>query len=209
MRRRGLLALGLMLTACAPPGPTPDEAATASSVARLAAYSDELASTDTPRLYATYALPSIDEQTRLMIEAELGVRGADPTEELTIGAQSAAQVGVARYARSGRDAGVGGRDYDCGSFASAALAQRFFLASGGPTIDPHNLDGDGDGAACEWGTEIRRIAARPAPVPAPLARAPEPQPAILPRATSPTCYTGPRGGTYTITSGGTKDYDGC
>ena len=28
-------------------------------------------------------------------------------------------------------------------------------------------------------------------------------------ATGPTCYTGPRGGTYTLTSSGNKNYSGC
>lgn len=40
-------------------------------------------------------------------------------------------------------------DRDCGDFASQAAAQSFFLANGGPTNDPHRLDDDGDGRACE------------------------------------------------------------
>lgn len=30
-----------------------------------------------------------------------------------------------------------------------------------------------------------------------------------PRPVTPTCYTGPRGGTYTITASGRKNYGGC
>lgn len=30
-----------------------------------------------------------------------------------------------------------------------------------------------------------------------------------PAAASPVCYTGPRGGTYTLTSSGRKNYSGC
>lgn len=40
-------------------------------------------------------------------------------------------------------------DRDCGDFATQAAAQRFFLDQGGPRSDPHALDSDGDGIACE------------------------------------------------------------
>jgi endonuclease YncB( thermonuclease family) len=40
-------------------------------------------------------------------------------------------------------------DRDCGDFATQAGAQSFFLANGGPRSDPHRLDDDGDGRACE------------------------------------------------------------
>ena len=39
-------------------------------------------------------------------------------------------------------------DRDCGDFASQAAAQTFFLASS-PSTDPHRLDADGDGIACD------------------------------------------------------------
>lgn len=42
-----------------------------------------------------------------------------------------------------------GPDRDCGNFATHAEAQAFFVAAGGPGRDPHRLDGDGDGVACE------------------------------------------------------------
>jgi len=42
-----------------------------------------------------------------------------------------------------------GPDRDCGDFRSQRQAQRFFEAAGGPTRDPHRLDGDDDGVACE------------------------------------------------------------
>lgn len=40
-------------------------------------------------------------------------------------------------------------DRDCGDFASQKAAQIFFLNAGGPSYDPHYLDSDGDGIACE------------------------------------------------------------
>ncbi len=40
-------------------------------------------------------------------------------------------------------------DKDCSDFATHAEAQAFFLSQGGPSNDPHRLDSDGDGIACE------------------------------------------------------------
>jgi endonuclease YncB( thermonuclease family) len=40
-------------------------------------------------------------------------------------------------------------DRDCGDFATQAAAQEFFIDAGGPASDPHRLDSDGDGVACE------------------------------------------------------------
>ena len=42
-----------------------------------------------------------------------------------------------------------GPDRNCGDFSSWWDAQNFFLASGGPAIDRHRLDSNGDGTACE------------------------------------------------------------
>jgi endonuclease YncB( thermonuclease family) len=40
-------------------------------------------------------------------------------------------------------------DRDCSDFATQKAAQLFFLDQGGPRYDPHRLDADGDGIACE------------------------------------------------------------
>ncbi|WP_220793177.1 hypothetical protein [Nocardioides stalactiti] len=40
-------------------------------------------------------------------------------------------------------------DRDCGDFPSQRAAQIFFLNHGGPRSDPHGLDSEGDGIACE------------------------------------------------------------
>ncbi len=42
-----------------------------------------------------------------------------------------------------------GPDRDCSDFETQAEAQQFFLAAGGPQRDPHRLDADHDGVACE------------------------------------------------------------
>ena len=40
-------------------------------------------------------------------------------------------------------------DRDCSDFVSQRQAQIFFLKQGGPELDPHRLDADGDGVVCE------------------------------------------------------------
>jgi Excalibur calcium-binding domain len=40
-------------------------------------------------------------------------------------------------------------DKDCSDFSSWKQAQRFYKNHGGPQRDPHRLDGDRDGIACE------------------------------------------------------------
>lgn len=40
-------------------------------------------------------------------------------------------------------------DRDCGDFSSQAAAQSFYLKAGGPDSDPHGLDADDDGIACD------------------------------------------------------------
>lgn len=40
-------------------------------------------------------------------------------------------------------------DQDCGDFRTHSEAQRFFLEHGGPEYDPHRLDRDANGLACE------------------------------------------------------------
>ena len=49
------------------------------------------------------------------------------------------------------DAGSG-----CKKFSDQNAAQIFFLENGGPKIDFHNIDVDGDGFACKWDPAIYR-----------------------------------------------------
>lgn len=44
---------------------------------------------------------------------------------------------------------AGAQDRNCDDFDSWREAQDFFEAEGGPENDPHGLDGDNDGIACE------------------------------------------------------------
>ncbi len=133
-----------------------------------------------------------------LIEAELGTRGQFVSGTSYTGKRTAQEVGTKRFSRNS----VGDGDRDCGSFSSAADAQRFFLLNGGPATDRHNLDGDGDGYACEWGIAVRSYAAKYRPA----AKTYTPTRSYR---SGGGCYVGPRGGTYTITASGNKNYGGC
>lgn len=134
------------------------------------------------------------------IEAELGARGQTSYGTRYLGQKTAAAYGRSLYSRPAV-AGVAD-DKNCSDFASGAAAQRFFLAAGGPISDPHNLDGDGDGLACDWGRTISKVAKAKAYKPAATSRRSSGY-------SSGKCYRGPRGGTYTITASGKKNYGGC
>lgn len=114
-------------------------------------------------------------------------------------------VGTARFTR-GEDVSnnSSASDRDCNSFSSSLAAQQFFINAGGPRSDPNDLDRDGDGYACEWGTELRQRAAATEAAQRSADRARQQAARAASR-----CYTGPRGGTYTITASGNKNYDGC
>lgn len=142
----------------------------------------------------------------LLIEAELGVRDSLQCTSsygvsTYVGQKTSSTVGRKLYTRSSPTS-VGSEDKNCSDFSSSAQAQRFFLSVGGPVSDTHNLDGDGDGNACEWGKTLTSSVKRYKPKPAPVYRAARSY-------SSSRCYVGPRGGTYTITASGSKNYGGC
>jgi competence protein ComEC len=66
----------------------------------------------------------------------------------SVGTVNAAPPSIAQSAPAAPPVDAGG-DKDCGDFATHAEAQAFFVAAGGPDRDPHRLDGDNDGIACE------------------------------------------------------------
>lgn len=154
-------------------------------------------SSSTTQIWSIQGTTSSALELRLA-EAELGARGETNFGTWYIGQRTASEVGTTRYSR-GNSAGSG---KDCGDFRSAADAQRYFLLNGGPSIDRHNLDGDGDGYACEWGAYVRTTYSKYKP----KATVYSPAPSYR---SSSACYRGPRGGTYTITASGSKNYGGC
>lgn len=161
--------------------------------------SKRISDASTPQLCSAYFMNRTTARGKLMIEAELAVRGQRDCPLGRYESRSLATFGSKAYARNKTFARtVGSFDYDCSDFSSGASAQKFFLSAGGPISDIHNLDADGDGLACEWGTEARKLATytrRVIPTPS--------------RPVFSKCYVGPRGGTYTITSSGARNYDGC
>lgn len=149
----------------------------------------------TQELWTQHVLSSSPQELAL-VEAELGSRG-----EMSrlggytyLGEKTASQVGKKLYGRSE----VTSSDVNCGDFPSAASAQKYFLTHGGPASDPNGLDRDGDGLACEWGGYLKKSV-----------RYASSQRATRRASTSSRCYRGPRGGTYTITASGRKNYGGC
>lgn len=132
----------------------------------------------------------------LQVEAELYGRGMTAYGGVYLGQRSAAHVGQVRFGRVARARAM--NTHNCSDFPTSHAAQRFFLAAGGPTRDPHDLDRDGDGFACEWGVKTQAIARR--------ARV-----NVTPRRryrASYTCHTGPRGGRFAWVNG-RKDYSKC
>ncbi len=152
----------------------------------------------TAALWQVHRDPNLTPLQLAFVEAELASRGATSSGTSYIGQRTANAYGKSLYARGSSEA-LSVADRDCSSFNSSWEAQRFFLESGGPISDPHNLDGDGDGLACEWGTTLRTSARNARPAPTVRTRS----------VASSRCYVGPRGGTYTITASGARNYDGC
>ena len=184
----------------------------APSPAAAAARMQQFRAAPVPSLCATYLAAGTSLEDRLRLEAELARRGTASCEGAAIGRQSAALLGTPRWARTGGGGASGalapGQDRDCADLPGSAAAQVFFLAAGGPARDPHDLDRDGDGLACEWGPEARRLSVQPAASPRRAARASATSTAPRP-SSGRTCFTGPRGGTYTITASGNRNCDGC
>lgn len=64
-------------------------------------------------------------------------------------APSGSLGGVTPGATGGLRYDPAGPDRNCTDFATQEEAQQFFIAAGGPQKDPHRLDADHDGIACE------------------------------------------------------------
>lgn len=60
---------------------------------------------------------------------------------------TAATVVTMAFALTPTSAAAG--DKDCADFSSWKAAQKFYKNHGGPKRDPHRLDADRDGIACE------------------------------------------------------------
>lgn len=128
------------------------------------------------------------------VETILATRGQYKRDQYAyLGSRSALRVGNTLYSRSESRT----LDKNCSDFQSATQAQHYFIRNGGPLRDPAGLDRDGDGFACEWGTRLRQ------------GRKNALRTQVRQYPTTSKCYTGPRGGRYTITASGRKNYGGC
>lgn len=181
----------LLLGACAPLSPEN----------MSSAYSQASNST----LWAQHSLTS-SPLDLAFIEAELASRGQQRSSSASgqyLGQRTASAIGQQRYDRTSTVSA----DRSCSDFSSPAAAQKAFLASGGPIKDLYGLDRDGDGLACEWGTYLRRsVSSYQSALRTARATTVRSTPR---RRSSGRCYVGPRGGTYTITASGNKNYNGC
>lgn len=110
---------------------------------------------ETANLCQAYRDPLTDAGVRSGIEVELVMRGETSCGGLNIGMMSVVQMGRAKYLRTETQSIDG---MNCASFVSPAVAQRVFLAKGGPQRDPSMLDPDGDGLACDWGEMLKEVA---------------------------------------------------
>lgn len=88
---------------------------------------------------------AVEEQAGLW--AQCG--GADTPLESTSVAEQSTQAGPANTETTTSSGVDSNADRDCGDFATHAEAQAFFESQGGPASDPHRLDQDNDGIACE------------------------------------------------------------
>jgi hypothetical protein len=68
---------------------------------------------------------------------------------LTKVALAVAVVALLTLLFAGMPASAAASDKDCKDFATQRAAQIFFIKHGGPRRDPHRLDADHDGVACE------------------------------------------------------------
>lgn len=112
-----------------------------------------IASQNTDTLCGIYRSPAASRTTQLMLETTLQGRRLSHCGGLSVGSVSRGLRGTHSFSR----AGIGGvltNDRDCTDFTSASDAQQFFLARGGPALDRHHLDPDGDGLACNWAQVI-------------------------------------------------------
>jgi Excalibur calcium-binding domain len=105
-----------------------------------------------PRSFAPVSQLPVVEVTALEAEDERPARNQNRRE------RSEAETVVVDVPTQTNDSGANANppaavqvldDRDCGDFGSQAEAQQFFESQGGPSSDPHDLDRERDGIACE------------------------------------------------------------
>jgi hypothetical protein len=92
----------------------------------------------------TIAVRFVDEAGNLLATASTAFTPKD-----TPAAAAPTKAAPAKAPASAQRYDPSSPDRDCPDFRTHAEAQAFFLAAGGPGRDPHRLDADHDGVACE------------------------------------------------------------
>ncbi|MGG4409270.1 excalibur calcium-binding domain-containing protein [Niallia taxi] len=88
------------------------------------------------------------EKAKAEEEARVAAKKAKAEEEARVAAEKAKAEEEAKASNLAYD--PFGPDRNCSDFSTGAEAQEFYLAAGGPSSDPHDLDRDNDGNACDW-----------------------------------------------------------
>ena len=103
------------------------------------------------RQYPTKMLEKFNNFEKYARENNLGLWGACPLNNSTAKSTTIKSVPVQNINQASVQSEIfdSKGDKDCSDFATHAKAQAFFISQGGPTNDPHKLDSDGDGLACE------------------------------------------------------------
>jgi micrococcal nuclease len=109
------------------------------------------------RQYPTSYLEKFNNLEKYARENNLGLWGSCPLSTTTTKAsvkiqrinQTPVQTQIQVQNKIQNNTTYSGGDKDCSDFTTHAQAQAFFISQGGPGSDPHRLDSDGDGVACE------------------------------------------------------------
>ncbi|MVA17679.1 hypothetical protein GOZ94_01800 [Agrobacterium vitis] len=181
-----LMALAILPLASCANVPTSDHPASANVIESI----------PTETLWIMLSAASSDSEMS-NVEAELASRHEMVRGTEYVGRRTGSSVGTHKYPRLPSQS----QGLNCSNFASPAAAQRYFLLTGGPATDVNGLDRDGDGFACEFGSVLKQNKARFSFNPSAQRRHTTVE--------QNHCYVGPRGGTYTITASGRKNYGGC
>jgi len=101
------------------------------------------------RQYPTKMLSKFNYLEKYARENNLGLWGGCPLNPSSKAVNSVPVKGTKTTRQTNNNSSFTGEDKDCGDFKTHAEAQAFFISQGGPGSDPHRLDADHDGQACE------------------------------------------------------------
>lgn len=101
------------------------------------------------RQYPTKMLDRFNAWEKYARENNLGLWGSCPLNTPAVKAATTVKKAAVTNPPVQSGSAYSGGDKDCSDFSTHAQAQAFFISQGGPGSDPHKLDADHDGSACE------------------------------------------------------------